>query len=397
MTLWEKAKAEFIDIIEWTDDSTNIMVYRFPRYDNEIKYSAQLIVRQSQAAVFVNRGQIADIFPSGHYRLDTDNLPILSTLAGWKYGFHSPFKAEVYFVNLRNFTNLKWGTKNPVILRDPEFGPVRLKAFGTYVVKISDPERFIREIVGTEGRFTLEQVTDQLRNLIISRFSDLLGEKNIPVLDLTASYDELSSVLTRIIAPEFLEYGLDVTKLLVENISFPTEVEEAIDKRSSMGIVGNLDNYFKYQSANAMEMAAQNPGGDAAAGVGMGMGFAMANQMGEVMRNSSGQRNEQKRVSSDQPIDQFSDQIVHQKAPSSPSMPPPLPETAPVVEYYIAGKGKKIGPLEFNVILHNIKKEKITPDTLIWRQGLDEWKRAETLEEFLSAFKSVPPPLPDLP
>ncbi|MBF0204572.1 MAG: SPFH domain-containing protein [Desulfamplus sp.] len=379
MTLWEKAKAEFIDIIEWTDDSANTMVYRFPRYDNEIKYRAQLIVRQSQAAVFVNKGQIADVFPSGHYSLDTDNLPILSTIAGWKYGFHSPFKAEVYFVNLKNFTNLKWGTKNPVILRDPEFGPVRLRAFGTYVVKISDPVRFIKEIVGTDGLFTLEKVTEQLKNLIITRFSDLIGEKKIPVLDLTENYDELSNVLTRIIAPEFLEYGLDITKLLVENISFPAEVEEAMDKKSSMGIVGNLDDYFKYQSANAMEIAAQNPGGDASAGVGMGMGFAMANQMGEIMKKSSGA--ETKPSSTEN---------------RSSLTPPPLPETEPEVEYYIANKGKKFGPLELNVIRHNIKKEKIQPDTLIWRQGLEGWQKADTLIELSSAFESVPPPLPDM-
>ncbi|MBF0111701.1 MAG: SPFH domain-containing protein [Desulfamplus sp.] len=397
MALWEKAKAEFIDIIEWTDDSANTMVYRFPRYENEIKYSAKLIVRQSQAAVFVNKGQIADVFPSGYYTLDTDNLPILSTLAGWKYGFHSPFKAEVYFVNLKNFTNLKWGTKNPVILRDPEFGPVRLRAFGTYVVKISEPARFIREIVGTDGHFTLEKVTDQLRNLIITRFCDLLGDKNIPVLDLTASYDELSRVLTKIIAPEFLEYGLDVTKLLVENISFPTEVEEALDKRSSMGIIGNLDNYFKFQSANAMELAAKNPGGDASAGVGMGMGFAMANQMAEAMRSQ--QRDNQYDSSAQQNPTSASNRNnsnIQSTPPPLPTTPPPLPATEePTVEYYVAMQGRKLGPIEINIILRNIKKEKILPDTLIWRQGLDGWQRADTIEELKSALKSVPPPLPD--
>ncbi|MBF0241653.1 MAG: SPFH domain-containing protein [Desulfamplus sp.] len=397
MALWEKAKAEFIDIIEWTDDSANTMVYRFPRYENEIKYSAKLIVRQSQAAVFVNKGQIADVFPSGYYTLDTDNLPILSTLAGWKYGFHSPFKAEVYFVNLKNFTNLKWGTKNPVILRDPEFGPVRLRAFGTYVVKISEPARFIREIVGTDGHFTLEKVTDQLRNLIITRFCDLLGDKNIPVLDLTASYDELSRVLTKIIAPEFLEYGLDVTKLLVENISFPTEVEEALDKRSSMGIIGNLDNYFKFQSANAMELAAKNPGGDAAAGVGMGMGFAMANQMAEAMRSQ--QRYNQYDSSAQQNPISASNRTnpnIQSTPPPLPTTPPPLPATEePTVEYYVAMQGRKLGPIEINIIFRNIKKEKILPDTLIWRQGLDGWQRADTIEELKSALKSVPPPLPD--
>ncbi len=395
MALWDKLKAEFIDIIEWTDDSANTMVYRFPRYDNEIKYSAQLIVRQSQAAVFVNRGQVADIFPSGHYSLDTDNLPILSTLAGWKYGFHSPFKAEIYFVNLKNFTNLKWGTKNPVILRDPEFGPVRLRAFGTYVVKISDPARFIRDIVGTDGRFTLEKVTEQLRNLIITRFCDLLGDKNIPVLDLAASYDELSTVLTKIIAPEFLEYGLDVTKLLVENISFPVEVEEAMDKRSSMGIVGNLDNYFKFQSANAMETAARNPGGDAAAGVGMGMGFAMANQMAEAMRSQYRHDNQYDRVA-DPNISALSNRTDPKSTPPPlPATPPPLPATEPSVEYYVAMEGRRLGPIELNIILRNVKKGKILPETLIWHQGLDGWQKAETLEEIASAFKSLPPPLPD--
>ena len=222
------------------------------------------------------------MFTSGTHQLTTRNLPLLTTLAGWKYGFQSPFKAEVYFVNTRNFTNLKWGTKNPVMLRDAEFGPVRLRAFGTYVVRVSDPAKFIKEIVGTGGKFSVEEVSDQLKNLIVTRFADMLGESKIPVLDLAASYNELSAYLTGKIAPEFLEYGLEVTKLLVENISLPPEVEEALDKKSSMGIIGNLDNFVKFQSANAMEAAAKNPGGEASAGVGMGMGFAMANQLGKI-------------------------------------------------------------------------------------------------------------------
>ena len=176
MSLWEKAKAELLDIIEWTDDSTDTLVWRFPRFDNEIKYAAQLIVRQSQAAVFVNMGRIADVFSPGRHRLVTENLPVLTTLLGWKYGFHSPFKAEVYFVNTRNFTNLKWGTKNPVIVRDPEFGPVRLRAFGTFVVRVADPAKFIEEIVGTDGHFTIDAISEQLRNLIVTRFSDMLAE-----------------------------------------------------------------------------------------------------------------------------------------------------------------------------------------------------------------------------
>ena len=366
MTLWEKVKGEFIDIIEWTDDTPDTMVHRFPRHDNEIKYNAQLVVRQAQAAVFVTQGKVADVFPSGQYSLTTRNLPILSTLLGWKYGFHSPFKAEVYFVSLQNFTNLKWGTKNPVILRDPEFGPVRLRSFGTYVVKIIDPGVFIKEITGTQGHFSLDGVVEQLRNLIVSRFSDLLGEKKIPVLDLTANYDELSAILTRIIAPEFLGYGLEITKLLVENISLPVSVEEALDKRSSMGIVGNLDDYFKFQSANAMAAAAENPGGDASAGVGMGMGFAMANQMGQAMM--SGQKG---------------------------ASPPPLPDQPSGVEYYLAVKGKQLGPLGQDKIIHNIKIGKIKPEMLMWRQGLKTWHRASEIHELSPLFKTTPPPLPE--
>jgi membrane protease subunit (stomatin/prohibitin family) len=337
MTLWEKAKAELIDIVEWTDDSTDTMVWRFPGYENEIKHGGQLLVRQSQAAVFVNMGKIADVFASGRHRLVTENLPVLATLMGWKYGFHSPFKAEVYFVNTRNFTNLKWGTKNPVILRDPEFGPVRLRSFGTYVVRVCDPAKFIKEIVGTGGHFTLNEVSDQLKNLIVTRFS---------------------------------EYGLEVTKLLVENISLPLEVEEVLDKKSSMGVIGNLENYFKFQSANAMEAAAKNPGGDASAGVGMGMGFAMANQFGKMTAPSRG------------PL-------------QNDGQPPPLPQEETDTKYYVGKNGKQAGPFEKKTIIGYMKKGAITPNTLLWKAGMESWKPAELFSEFEAALKTAPPPLPE--
>jgi membrane protease subunit (stomatin/prohibitin family) len=368
MTLWEKAKAELIDIIEWTDGSSDTMVWRFPRYENEIKYGAQLIVRQSQCAVFVNMGEIADVFPSGMHQLTTKNLPVLTTLTGWKYGFQSPFKSEVYFVNTRNFTNLKWGTKNPVIHRDPEFGPVRLRAYGTYVARVSDPTKFIKEIVGTGGHFTLNDVSEQLKNLIVTRFSDMLGESKIPVLDLAANYNELSAYLTGEIAPEFLEYGIEVTKLLVENISLPLEVEAALAKKSSMGIIGNLDNYLKFQSGNAMEAAAKNPGGDASAGVGMGMGFAMANQLGKTMANPQ------------EPLQ---------------SAPPPLPLEETDSKYYVGKNGKKAGPFDKNGIIAYIKKGAITKETLMWKEGMDAWKIAELFTEFESLLRTTPPPLPE--
>ncbi len=369
MTLWEKAKAELVDIIEWTDDSTDTMVWRFPRFENEIKYGAQLIVRQSQAAVFVNAGEIADVFTSGQHQLTTKNLPLLTTLASWKYGFQSPFKAEVYFVNTRNFTNLKWGTKNPVILRDPEFGPVRLRSFGTFVARVSDPAKFIKELVGTEGRFIVEEVAEQLKNLIVTRFSDMLGESKIPVLDLAASYNELSAYLTEKIAPEFLEYGLEVTKLLVENITLPPKVEEALDKKSSMGIIGNLDNFVRFQSANAMEAAAKNPGGEASAGVGMGIGFAMANQMGKVM------------AAPQEPL---------HAAPS----PPPLPLEEADCKYYVGKNGKQAGPFDKDAIIAYMRKGAITKETLMWKQGMEGWTMAGHFNEFEAVLKTAPPPLP---
>ena len=283
MGLMDKIRGEFIDIIEWTDDSSDTMVFRFERHDNEIKNGAKLVVRESQTAVFISQGRLADVFTPGMYELETKNLPILSTLLGWKYGFHSPFKAEVYFVNTRHFTDLKWGTKNPFMLRDPEFGPIRLRAFGTYAIRVKEPGVFVRDIAGTDGRFTTDQITDQLRNMIVTRFTDLIGSSRIPVLDLASNYDELSEFVAERIRPEFLEYGIEITKMLVENVSVPRAVEEALDKRASMGVVGNLDSYTKYQAATALEEAAKNPGGLAGGGMGLGMGFAMAGQLGQAM------------------------------------------------------------------------------------------------------------------
>lgn len=365
MSLWEKVTAELLDIIEWSDDSPDTMVWRFPRFENEIKYGAQLIVRQAQAAVFVDRGKIADVFAPGQHSLTTKNLPVLSTLLGWKYGFHSPFKAEVYFVNTRNFTSLKWGTKNPVMLRDQEFGPVRLRSYGTYVVRVSDPAKFIEEIVGTGGHFTLDEISEQLRNLIVSRFADALGGSGIPLLDLAANYTELSALLTEQIAPEFLEYGLEVTKLLIENISLPLEVEAALDKKSSMGIIGNLDDFARFQAANAMEAAAGNPGGDASAGVGMGIGFAMANQFGKILASPQG-------------------------APQN--APPSLPGTALDI-YYIGRNGIKSGPFDLQNINAEISAGTVTRETLLWKQGMPAWEKADSFSEFQSLFQITPPPL----
>ena len=368
MALWDKLKHEFIDIIEWVDDTQDTMVYRFPRYQKEIKMGAQLTVREGQMAVFINEGQIADVYKPGRYELQTQNMPILTTLKGWKYGFNSPFKAEVYFVATRNFTDRKWGTKNPIMLRDPEFGPIRIRAFGNYAVRVDDPATFIREIVGTDGDFSTDEITDQLRNLIITRFSDKIAESKIPILDLAANYDEMSKYLEDRIQPEFGEYGLKLTKFLIENISLPEKVEEALDKRSSMGIIGDLSRYTQYQAAEAMEAAANNPSGDAGAGIGMGMGFAMANQMAKGMNMGGTEQPQQ-----------------------APQTPPPIPGA---IKIYLALDGKQEGPFNQTELTAMIASGRFTRDTLVWKEGMSGWLKAAEVDDVKDLFGSVPPPLP---
>jgi membrane protease subunit (stomatin/prohibitin family) len=363
MELWDKLKAEFIDIIEWTDDTADTLVWRFARYHNQIKYGAQLTVRETQAAVFVNEGRIADVFKPGMYTLETRNLPVLSTLQGWKHGLDSPFRAEVYFVSTRQFTDLKWGTRNPIILRDPEIGPVRLRAFGTYAIRVREPAAFVKEIAGTNAHFSVEGISEQLRNLIVTRFSDYLAESGIALLDLASRYDEMSALLNTKVSPEFLEYGIELPKLLVENVSVPEEVERALDKRSSMGIVGDLDRYMKYQTGTAMETAAANPGGEAASGVGMGMGFAVANQMAQMMPQAG-----------------------------RSGAPPPLPGGAAL--YHVGLGGEAAGPFDRATLATMVQNGTVGRDTLVWREGMAGWTAGGSLPELSSLFGGGPPPLP---
>jgi len=281
MGLLDKLRAELIDIVEWVDNSRHTLVWRFPRYHNQIKNGSQLIVRPGQVAVFVHRGELTDVFEPGHYELQTDNLPILDTLQGWKYGFDSPFKAEVYFVNTTQITNLKWGTPNPIMLRDPEFGPIRIRAFGTYTLKAVEPRALLRELVGTDAEVNAEEITELTRSLITTAFADMLGESKIAALDLAAHYQELSDQL-RQNAVERVddEYGLDFPQLYIVNISLPEAVEKALDTRTSMGVIGDMNQFQQYQMGQAMVAAAENPSsGGAADGMGLGMGFAMANRM----------------------------------------------------------------------------------------------------------------------
>ncbi|HEX2202925.1 MAG TPA: SPFH domain-containing protein [Longimicrobium sp.] len=367
MGLWDFIKTELIDIVEWLDESGDTLVHRFERHENEIKNGAQLIVRPGQAAVFVDQGRIADVFEPGRYVLKTENLPILSTLKGWKYGFDSPFKAEVYFVSTRQFTDQKWGTKNPIMLRDPEFGPVRLRAFGTYAVRAAEPAKLVAEIVGTDAHFTVGEIAEQLRNLAVSRFADVLGEGKIAALDLAANYDEIAAAVRGKIAAEFGEYGLELTKFLLENVSLPPEVEQALDKRSSMGVLGNLDAYTKFQTAEAIEAAAKNPGGNAGAGMGMGMGFAMAQQMGQALSQS-------------QP-----------GGAGGGGAPPPLPAQA---LFFVALNGAQSGPHPLDTLRQQAAAGALTRETLVWKEGMAAWTRAGDVPELSTLFGAVPPPLP---
>jgi membrane protease subunit (stomatin/prohibitin family) len=278
--------SQFIEVIEWLDDSSNTLVYRFPVKDQEIKNGAQLIVRESQAVVFVSEGQIADLFGPGRYTVDGGNTPILTKLGAWKYGFNSPFKAEVYFVNTKQFTDLKWGTPNPVMMRDADFGMVRLRAFGIYSLRVADPKAFIKEIAGTNAHFVTEDIEGQLKRTLVSGFSDALAESKIAALDLASNYDELSKFTRTKLHEEFGSFGLELTKFVVENISLPQEVEAAMDKRTSMGVIGDVGRYAQFQAADAMRDAAQNPGGGAGTGAGLGAGFAIGNAMAGAMTNA---------------------------------------------------------------------------------------------------------------
>jgi membrane protease subunit (stomatin/prohibitin family) len=283
MSIIDKIKKEalnqFIEVIECLDETSSTLVWRFPVAGNEIKNGAQLIVRESQVAIFVYEGQVADMFTPGKYTIDGGNTPILSKLGAWKYGFNSPFKSEVYFVFTRQFTDMKWGTANPIMLRDNDFGVVRLRAFGAYSMRVSDPQTFIKEITGTNSQFNAEDIDEQLKRAIVTEFSDALGELKVPALDLAAQYKEMGETMRGAINEDFKSYGLEVTKFYIENISLPPEVEAALDKRASMGAIGNVDQYMKFQAADALRDAAQNPSGGAGLGASLGAGFALGNQM----------------------------------------------------------------------------------------------------------------------
>jgi membrane protease subunit (stomatin/prohibitin family) len=366
MGLFDKLRAELIDIIEWVDDSRHTLVWRFPRYHNQIKNGAQLIVRPGQMAIFVHRGELADVFEPGHYTLSTDNLPILSTLQGWKYGFDSPFKAEVYFVSTRQITDLKWGTPNPIMLRDDDFGPVRLRAFGTYALKAVDPKALLKELVGTDSEFEADEVQEILRSIINSSFADLLGTSKIAALDLAANYREMGEELRKLAVEKVDdEYGLDIPQLFIVNISLPEEVEKAMDTRSSMGVIGDMGRFQQFQMGRAMTAAAENPaGGGASEGMGLGMGFAMANQMMGGM---------------------------NQAGAGAAAPPPPAPM------WHIAVNGQTQGPFTPQQMEQGVSAGQLTPETLVWSAGIGNWTPAGQVPQLAPLFGQAPPPPPPPP
>src|SRR4029453_3234006 len=277
MAIIDFLKKQFIDIIEWTDDSRDTLSYRFPDEDKEIKNGAQLVVREAQVAQFVYLGQFGDTFGPGKYTLTTDNIPILTDLKGWKYGLESPFKSDVYYVVTRLFTGNKWGTPNPGMMRDADFGIVRLRAYGTYDFRVVDVKKFLKEVAGTDDHFRLDEFNDTMRSRLVSVFTEALASSKIPALDVASRYAELGQALLPLINPAIGEkYGLEMTTFIVENVSVPPEVEQAIDKRSSMAAVGNLNDHGKFQMGQGL---AQGGSGLAGAGAELAMGMAMAQQM----------------------------------------------------------------------------------------------------------------------
>src|SRR5688572_29627168 len=338
MGLLDKIRGELVDIVEWVDDSQHTLVYRFPRYQNEIKNGAQLVVRPGQCAIFVDQGQIADVFEPGQYELVTDNLPVLSTLRGWKHGFNSPFKCEVYFVSTRQLTDLKWGTPNPIMLRDADFGPLRIRAFGTYALRAVDPKILLKELVGTDGVFEANEVGELLRSIIVEAFTDMIGQAKIAALDLAANYRALSDQLRQRVRERIDdEYGLDVPALFIVNVSLPPEVEKALDTRSSMGVIGDLGRYQQYQVGNAILAAAQNPSGGAGQGLGIGAGIAFGQQIAQ----------------SALPAAQAPVAGGFGAAPPPPPGAPPPPPGEPL--YQVSQNGQVQGPFPLSQLLAAIR------------------------------------------
>jgi membrane protease subunit (stomatin/prohibitin family) len=382
-------RGELVEIIEWLQQNEDETIcWKFPHHNNSIKNGARLIVREGQRALFVSMGAlpdnselprmvatetpagrsstfVGDSFGPGTYNLETRVLPILGRIQGWKHGFQSPFKADVYFISTRRFTNQKWGTQNPLMLRDPEFGPVRLRAFGTYALQVSDPVRFLREIVSTDPSLQTYEITGQLRSIVVAKFTTAISSAGIPVLDMAAQAEKVGELIRGRLNESLAEMGLSVPMFVLENISLPPELEAVLDKRASMGIVGDLGRYTQFQAAEAMRDAAQNPGGGAGAGMGLGAGIVMGQQMAAAF---------------------------HQAGTPAAGAPPPLPAAA--APWFVAIRGQQAGPFDADGLRARIAAGEVNGQSLVWRQGMTNWAAAATVPEVAALLGAAPPPLP---
>lgn len=359
MGLFDKLSHEFVDIIEWTDNSSDTLVWKFPRYQDEIKMGAKLTVRESQQAVFMNEGKIADVYQPGMYELQTQNMPILATLRGWKYGFNSPFKADIFFVSTRQFVDQKWGTKNAITVDDPRFGLVELRAFGTFAFKVVDGGKFIKEIAGTEGVYSTDEIDGQLRSLIVTKFTNAAGQGNLTIDKFAASLEDLSKICSDKLNEDFTAYGLQITKFVVENVSMPDDLKKQIFDYSRLNRI-DMQKFAQFKTAESIETAAANPGGNAGLGVGFGVGMGMGNMVTNA----------------------FSNQI---------NTPPPPPQA---LQFFIAVNGQQTGPYTPEQMAQMAQQGTLKRESLVWKAGMAQWAQASTVTELSNAFSTVPPPPP---
>ena len=369
MSIFSGISHELIDIIEWTDDSSNLMVWRFPRWQSEIKNGAKLVVRQAQVAVFVNEGKIADVFEPGTYTLETKNIPILSTLRGWKYGFNSPFKVDVYYVNTKQFTGQAWGTKNPIMMSDAKYGMVNLRAFGKFAFRVTDAKKFLEQVVGTNSTFTTEDIEEQLKSNMVTSFSANVAKSPLGIEKMSQDLQGFSDFGKQGLAPVFDEYGLSLTSFLVENVSLPPELQKEIYQYSRLDKL-DMSKLAQMNMANSIQTAAANPGGLAGAGMGIGVGFGMGNMMANTMGQAANQMQQQT-----------------QAAPP----PPPVPQA---IQYFVAVDGKQTGPFNEQQLSQMAQSGGLTRESLIWKNGMAAWTAAGQVPEVANVFGTVPPPLP---
>lgn len=379
-TLKQHAGAQFLDVIEWLDSTNDTLVWRFPVFNQAITDNSKLIVRESQAAVFVSEGQLSDVFGPGTYTLDTRNAPISSFFKSIAYSLQYPYKGDIYFTSTRQFTDNGWGTATPIMMRDAEFGPVRIRAYGVFSYRITDPAEFIRQIVGTDGLFTTDEINGQLKKKLVAAFASAVGKAKIPILDLAANYLEMGEQLATTINPTMQSsYGLTITDLTIQSISLPEAVEKALDERSKMGVLGDLNAYTQLQAAESIKIAAGNSG-IGGAGIGMGVGFGMGNMMGNAMGGAMGGGG-----------GQFNPQQGMQGGGPPPQGPPPVPTAS----FHYNGPGGQ-GQMSLDQVVAAVAANR-SGNHQVWMQGWQGWKSVKEVPEIMGRLPppvAAPPPLP---